>query len=49
MELEQQRLQIEENRNEVNSQGMTRLVAAMTNLSGAIQSLISASHDNVNM
>ena len=49
MELEQRRLQIEEERNEVNSQGMTRLVAAMTNLSGAIQSLISASHDNVNM
>ncbi|KAL0005045.1 hypothetical protein SO802_012606 [Lithocarpus litseifolius] len=49
MELEQRRLQIEEKRNEVNSQGMTRLVAAMTNLSGAIQSFISASHDNVNM
>ncbi|KAK7833420.1 hypothetical protein CFP56_025686 [Quercus suber] len=49
MELEQRRLQIEERRNEVNSQGMTRLVAAMTNLSGAIQSLISASHDNANM
>ncbi|XP_030960602.1 trihelix transcription factor ASR3-like isoform X2 [Quercus lobata] len=49
MELEQRRLQIEEKQNEVNSQGMTSLVAAMTNLSGAIQSLISASHDNVNM
>ena len=49
MELEQRRLQIEEKQNEVNSQGMTSFVAAMTNLSGAIQSLISASHDNVNM
>ena len=49
MGVEQRRLQIEEKRNEVNSQGMTSLVAAMTNLSSAIQLLISASHDNVNM
>ncbi|GMY18048.1 trihelix transcription factor ASR3-like isoform X2 [Fagus crenata] len=46
MEIEQRRLQIEEKQNEVNHQGMANLVAAMTNLSGAIQSLISASHDH---
>ncbi|XP_012467156.1 trihelix transcription factor ASR3 [Gossypium raimondii] len=40
MELEHRRLQIEETRNEVNRKGITDLVAAMTNLSGAIQSLI---------
>ncbi|XVF85491.1 hypothetical protein PTKIN_Ptkin17bG0121800 [Pterospermum kingtungense] len=40
MELEQRRLQIEETRNQVNQKGITDLVAAMTNLSGAVQSLI---------
>ncbi|XVF43511.1 hypothetical protein PTKIN_Ptkin02bG0045500 [Pterospermum kingtungense] len=40
MELEQRRLQIEQTRNEVNGKGITDLVAAVTNLSGAIQSLI---------
>lgn len=41
MEVEQRRLEIEEAQNEVNRQGMLNLVAAFTNLSGAIQSLIS--------
>ncbi|TYH31339.1 hypothetical protein ES288_A01G165900v1 [Gossypium darwinii] len=45
MELEQRRLQIEETRNEVNRKGITDLVAAMTNLSGAIQSLIANHYD----
>ncbi|TYI43480.1 hypothetical protein ES332_A01G173400v1 [Gossypium tomentosum] len=45
MELEQRRLQIEETRNEVNRKGFTDLVAAMTNLSGAIQSLIANHYD----
>lgn len=40
MELEQRRLQIEETQNQVNQKGITDLVAAMTNLSGAVQSLI---------
>lgn len=40
MELEKRRLQIEETRNEVNRKGITDLLAAVTNLSGAIQSLI---------
>ncbi|KAE8710108.1 UBX domain-containing protein isoform 1 [Hibiscus syriacus] len=40
MELEHRRLRIEETQNEVNHKGMTDLVAATTNLSGAIQSLI---------
>lgn len=44
MELQNRRLQIEENRNEVNRQGIASLVAAVTNLSGAIQSLISERH-----
>ncbi|KAI9077330.1 hypothetical protein K1719_040643 [Acacia pycnantha] len=44
LELERQRLQIEEHRNEVNRQGMANLVAAVTNLSGTIQSLISERH-----
>ncbi|KAF8398814.1 hypothetical protein HHK36_014674 [Tetracentron sinense] len=45
IELEERRLQIEETRNEVNRQGITGLVAAVNNLSGAIQSLISDRHD----
>ncbi|TYH88300.1 hypothetical protein ES332_D01G178200v1 [Gossypium tomentosum] len=45
MELEHRRLQIEETRNEVNRKGITDLVAAMTNLSGAIQSLIANHYD----
>ncbi|XVE85522.1 hypothetical protein DITRI_Ditri17bG0097500 [Diplodiscus trichospermus] len=45
MELEQRRLQIEETRNEVNRKGITDLVAAMTNLSAAIQSLIANHYD----
>ncbi|XP_028776686.1 trihelix transcription factor ASR3-like [Neltuma alba] len=44
LELEQRRLQIEERRNEVNRQGIANLVAAVTNLSGTIQSLISDRH-----
>ncbi|XP_027364660.1 trihelix transcription factor ASR3-like [Abrus precatorius] len=40
IELEQRRLQMEEARNEVHRQGIATLVAAVTNLSGAIQSLI---------
>ncbi|KAJ7954419.1 trihelix transcription factor ASR3-like [Quillaja saponaria] len=43
MELERRRIQMEEARNEVNQQGITNLVAAVTNLSGAIHSLISES------
>ncbi|XP_061370638.1 trihelix transcription factor ASR3-like [Gastrolobium bilobum] len=42
IEMEQRRLQIEEARNEVHRQGIATLVAAVTNLSGAIQSLISS-------
>ena len=49
MGVEHRRLQIDEKRNEVNSHGMTSLVASVTNLSSAIQSLISASHYNVTM
>ncbi|OMO60742.1 putative transcription factor [Corchorus capsularis] len=45
MELEQRRLQLEETRNEVNRKGITDIVAAMTNLSGAIQSLIANHYD----
>ncbi|KAK8484171.1 hypothetical protein V6N13_122281 [Hibiscus sabdariffa] len=45
MELEHRRLRIEETQNEVNRKGMTELVAAMTNLSGAIQSLIANHYD----
>ena len=45
MELEQRRLQIEQTRNEVNQKGITDLVAGMTNLSGAIQSLIANHYD----
>lgn len=41
MEVEQKRLEIEEAQNEVNRQGMLNLVAAVANLSSAIQSLIS--------
>ncbi|EEF40508.1 transcription factor, putative [Ricinus communis] len=41
LEFEQRRLQLEETRNEVNKQGMTDLVLAVTKLSTAIQSLIS--------
>ncbi|KDP38217.1 hypothetical protein JCGZ_04860 [Jatropha curcas] len=41
MEFEQRRLQLEETRNEVNRQGMANLAMAVTNLSSAIQSLIS--------
>ena len=44
VELEQRRLQIEETRNEINRQGISSLVAAVTNLSGAIQSIISERH-----
>ncbi|XP_057734880.1 trihelix transcription factor GTL1-like [Arachis stenosperma] len=40
MELEQRRIQMEEARNEVQRQGIATIVAAVTNLSGAIQSLI---------
>ncbi|CAJ1976708.1 unnamed protein product [Sphenostylis stenocarpa] len=42
IELEQRRLQMEETRNEVHRQGIATLVAAVTNLSGAIQSLINS-------
>lgn len=42
MELEQRRLQMEEARTEVHRQGIATLVAAVTNLSGAIQSLINS-------
>ncbi|KAA8532367.1 hypothetical protein F0562_032378 [Nyssa sinensis] len=45
MELEERRLRLEETRIEVNSQGIAGLVAAVNNLSGAIQSLISDRHD----
>ncbi|XWS64006.1 hypothetical protein CRYUN_Cryun06bG0149800 [Craigia yunnanensis] len=45
MKLEQRRLEIEETRNEVNRKGITDLVAAMTNLSGVIQTLISKRYD----
>ncbi|KAF3431014.1 hypothetical protein FNV43_RR25744 [Rhamnella rubrinervis] len=41
MEVEQRRLEIEEAQNDVNRQGMLNLVAAVANLSSAIQSLIS--------
>lgn len=41
MELENRRLKMEEDRVEVNRQGIASLVSAVTNLSGAIQSLIS--------
>ncbi|OIV89569.1 hypothetical protein TanjilG_19246 [Lupinus angustifolius] len=40
MKLEQRRIQVEEARNEVHRQGIATLIAAVTNLSGAIQSLI---------
>eukprot|EP00256_Glycine_max_P065339 XP_025979934.1 uncharacterized protein LOC112998149 [Glycine max] len=43
IELEQRRIQMEEARNEVHRQGIATLVAAVTNLSGAIQSLINNS------
>ncbi|KAL2324856.1 hypothetical protein Fmac_023914 [Flemingia macrophylla] len=42
IELEQRRIQMEEARNEVHRQGIATLVAAVTNLSGAIQSLINS-------
>ena len=42
MELEHRRLQMEEARNEVHRQGIATIVAAVTNLSGAIQSLINS-------
>ncbi|WCJ33738.1 hydroxyproline-rich glycoprotein family protein [Euphorbia peplus] len=42
MEYEQRRIQIEETRNEVNKQGMSSLLMAVTKLSTAIQSFISA-------
>ncbi|QCE07891.1 hypothetical protein DEO72_LG9g2913 [Vigna unguiculata] len=42
IELEQRRLQMEEARTEVHRQGIATLVAAVTNLSGAIQSLINS-------
>ncbi|KAE9619326.1 hypothetical protein Lalb_Chr02g0151911 [Lupinus albus] len=42
MELEQRRIQMEEARNEVHRQGIATLVAAVTDLSGAIQSLINS-------
>ncbi|XWS69416.1 hypothetical protein CRYUN_Cryun04dG0177300 [Craigia yunnanensis] len=45
MKLEQRRLQIEETQNEVNQKGITDLVASVTNLSGAIQSLIANHYD----
>ena len=41
MELEERRMQIEENRNEDNRKGINGLVSAVNNLSGAIQTLIS--------
>lgn len=44
LDLERRRLEIEERRNEVNRQGIASLVAAVTNLSGTIQSLISERH-----
>lgn len=44
IELEQRRIQMEETRNEVHRQGFATLVAAVTNLSGAIQSLINSEH-----
>jgi len=43
IELEQRRIQMEEARNEVHRQGIATLVAAVTNLSGAIESLINNS------
>ncbi|KAK7279587.1 hypothetical protein RJT34_24640 [Clitoria ternatea] len=42
LQLEQRRIQMEEVRNEVHRQGIATLVAAVTNLSGAIQSLINS-------
>ncbi|XP_057425179.1 trihelix transcription factor ASR3-like [Lotus japonicus] len=42
MELEQRRIQMEENRNEVHRQGLATLVTAVSNLSGAIQSFINS-------
>ncbi|CAL0299726.1 unnamed protein product [Lupinus luteus] len=42
MELEQRRIRMEEARNEVHRQGIATLVAAVTDLSGAIQSLINS-------
>lgn len=42
IELEQRRLQMEESRNETHRQGLATLVAAVTNLSGAVQSFINS-------
>ncbi|XP_071724299.1 uncharacterized protein [Rutidosis leptorrhynchoides] len=45
MQLENRRLEIEEARNEVNQLGISNLVGAMTNLSGAIQSFMTSYYD----
>lgn len=42
VELEQRRIQMEEARNEVHRQGIATLVAAVSNLSGAIQSFVNS-------
>jgi len=44
IELEQRRIQMEESRNEVHRQGIATLVAAVSNLSGAIHSFINSEH-----
>ncbi|PIA64038.1 hypothetical protein AQUCO_00201378v1 [Aquilegia coerulea] len=46
IELEQRRLRIEEDRNEVNRQGIAGLISAVNNLSGAIQALVSDRHNS---
>ncbi|PNX92834.1 trihelix transcription factor GTL1-like protein [Trifolium pratense] len=44
IEIEQRRIQMEESRNEVHRQGIATLVAAVSNLSGAIHSFINSEH-----
>ncbi|CAL5209170.1 unnamed protein product [Lathyrus oleraceus] len=44
IELEQRRIQMEEARNEVHRQGIATIVAAVSNLSGAIHSFINSEH-----
>lgn len=44
IELEQKRIQMEEARNEVHRQGIATIVAAVSNLSGAIHSFINSEH-----
>ncbi|OVA03629.1 hypothetical protein BVC80_1659g17 [Macleaya cordata] len=46
IQLEEKRLEIEETRTEVNKQGFAGLIAAVNNLSGAIQALVSNRQNN---